>query len=47
MKACTMLVKEIMDKEPQNHTDEFGLSNNTISCRVPGVKSQNDCYPSR
>ena len=36
-----------MDKETENRIDEAGLSNNTVTCRVPDVTSQKDCYPSR
>lgn len=47
MQACKILVKAMMDKESENHIEEVGLSNNNITCRVPDVTSQNDCYPSR
>jgi hypothetical protein len=47
MQACTILVKAMMDKESENHIEEFGLSSNTISCRVLEITSQNDCYPCR
>jgi len=46
MQACKILVKSNMDKESENRIDEVGLSNNTITCLVPDVTSQNDCYPS-
>jgi hypothetical protein len=46
MQACAVLVKAMMDKGSENQIDEFGLSNKTISCRVPDVTSQKDCYPS-
>ena len=47
MQACTILVKAMLDKEPENHIEKVGLCNYTISCRVPDVTSQNDCYQSR